>query len=61
MRGGNDRMKEKAIELCNWYINNLAEAVRRGSFDPEQIARWKESGKLWKYIRSKIEESEGDE
>lgn len=49
-------MKERAIELCNFFINQLADAVNKNEAEPEWIEMCKESVRLWEYIRKTIEE-----
>lgn len=47
-------MKEKALNYCNWMIGNLKTAVEKEE-EPEQKEKYKESGRMWKYIRNLIE------
>ena len=49
------QMKEKALKHCNWMIDGLKEAVKKNEAEPEWIERWKESGRMWLYIKNLIE------
>lgn len=49
-------MKERALSYCDWMIKMLKEAINKGEAEPEQIKEWKDSGRMWKYIRKTIEE-----
>ena len=50
-----DQMKEKALDYCNWMIGNLKDAINKNEAEPEWIEQWKESGRMWLYIRNLIE------
>ncbi len=52
-------MKEKALEYCNWMIENLSKAINEGKESKAQIEAWKESGRMWKYIRELVRKDEG--
>lgn len=54
VKGNN--MKERALSYCDWMIKMLKEAINKGEAEPEQIKAWKDSGRMWKYIRKTIEE-----
>ena len=47
-------MKEKALEYCDWMIDNLVKAINDEKESKEQIEAWKESGRMWKYIRELV-------
>lgn len=48
------QMKEKALAYCDWMIGNLKEAINKNEAEPEWIERWKESGRMWVYIKNSI-------
>ena len=54
-------MKNKALEYCDFMIEGLAKAINENKAEPEWIERWKESGRMWKYMRELVRKDMGGE
>ena len=52
-------MKNKALEYCEMQIDILARAITEGKGTEEDRETWKESGRMWKYMRELVRKDIG--